>query len=137
MVFFTRFLNGLRSLGGLRLLGKARFVALVHRRPAQWLQVTAMTAMLVLALFGTFLTGRHCPPGDFLGAYNAEAYAWWRDGDFFTPPQWMPYLWGGYPAAASAQNSSWYLPVGLAAFVVPYGLWTASVLQVIHVVGGA
>jgi hypothetical protein len=81
--------------------------------------------------------GRLTFPWDFLGSYNTEAYAWWRDGSMLNPVEWMPQAWAGYPAAASLQNSAWYLPVGLAATFFTYNIHVATVVQVLHVAFGA
>ena len=94
-------------------------------------------AVLQALVFGGYYSGAMTAPWDFLGAYNAEAFAWWRDGSFFNPSQWMPYQWGGYPTAASLQNSGWYLPVGVVAWLVPFTIHAASALQAFHVAWGA
>lgn len=110
------------------------------RRPGalqEWLVVGAVLFVLQVLLFSEYYSGATTAPWDFLGAYNAEAFAWWRDGSFFQPTQWMPYQWGGYPAAASLQNSGWYLPVGVVAWLVPFTIHAASALQAFHVAWGA
>lgn len=103
-------------------------------------EITAAVALLVVLealVFGSWFSGTMVPPWDFLGSYNAEAFAWWRDGSFFSPLQWMPYVWGGYPAAASPQNSAFYLPVGLVSAVAPFTIHAAAALQALHVGLGA
>lgn len=94
-------------------------------------------ALLVVqaVVFHGYYRGSASPGGDFLGVYNNEAFAWWRDGGILHPPSWMPYVWGGYPAAASIQNSSWYLPAGLAS-LFGLDLHAAAVLQALHVALG-
>lgn len=110
------------------------------RRPGalqEWLSAGAVIVVLQAFLFWEYYSGVMAPPWDFFGAYNAEAFAWWRDGSFFEPTQWMPYQWGGYPAGASLQNSAWYLPVGIAESLAPFTIHAASALQALHVGLGA
>ncbi len=113
----------------------------LHRRWASRLSplvsAGALLAILVLLVFGDFVDGRSSPQFDFVGAYNAEAFAWWTDGSFFRPPEWMPYTWSGYPTAASLQNSAWYLPVGILANLTFFDIQAASLLYVLHVAFGA
>jgi hypothetical protein len=99
--------------------------------------VVAVLVVLEAILFSGYFSGALTANWDFLGSYNSEAFAWWHDGSFFQPPQWMPYLWGGYPAAASVQNSAWYLPVGAVAELVPFTIRAASAVQALHVALGA
>lgn len=111
----------------------------VRRRPVL---VEAITVGLVLVLlqivvFHGYYSGASVPPWDFTSHYTTEAYAWWHDGSFFRPPEWLPYLWGGYPGVVDLQNSSWYLPVGIASAVTTYDLQTAAVLSALHVALGA
>lgn len=101
------------------------------------LTVVALLAMLVRKVYIDYLRGTVSPGWDFLSHYTAEAYAWWHDGSFFSPPAWIPYAWGGYPGVADLQNSSWYLPVGLTAQLTAYDLRAAAVLSAAHVVLGA
>lgn len=98
--------------------------------------MTLLVAQQVL-LFGGYWSGALTPPWDFYGSYTAEAFAWWADGSFFDPPAWMPYQWGGYAAAASVQNSAWYLPVGATVVVGGPTVRVAAVLSALHVAGGA
>lgn len=110
------------------------------RRRALLREAAVVLAVLVVVqalVFGRYWTGAVVPPWDFQGSYTTEAFAWWRDGSFFRPVQWMPYLWGGYPGAAGLQNSSWYLPVGLMSAVTPYDQHAAAVLSGLHVAFGA
>lgn len=99
--------------------------------------VLGVLVALEVLVFHEYLTGRSIPPWDFLSHYNTEAYAWWRDGSFFSPPDWMPYLWGGYPGALNLQNSSWYLPVGITATLTTFDLHASAVLSALHVGFGA
>lgn len=101
--------------------------------PETGLVLGVLTALMLL-IFGDFLSGRTSPQFDFVGAYNAEAFAWWFDGSFFRPMEWAPYTWGGYPTVASLQNSAWYLPVGAVANLTFFDIHAASVLHVLHVV---
>lgn len=106
-------------------------------RAAEALVVVGMLVVLELVVFADHWSGEVTIPWDFVGTYNAEAFAWWADGGIVDPPQWMPYQWGGYPAAASVQNSASYLPVGLMATLVPFSLHAATVLHALHVAWGA
>ncbi|PVU82107.1 hypothetical protein DDP54_02760 [Cellulomonas sp. WB94] len=89
--------------------------------------------VLELLIFHDYFSGRSIVGWDFLSHYNTEAFAWWRDGTFFSPPQWMPYMWGGYPATLDLQNSSWYLPVGLMSAVTTFDLHASAILSALHV----
>lgn len=97
-----------------------------------------MLVGLELLLFWGYFAGTVSPaPDDFIGSYNNEPWAWWRDlapGDL---PDWVPYAWAGYPAAASIQNGSWYLPLGAMALLTPFSIHAAAVLQAIHIGVGA
>ncbi len=100
--------------------------------------VLGTLALLELAVFWSYFTGDVSPaPDDFIGSYNNEPLAWWRDLELGDAPDWVPYAWGGYPAAVSIQNGSWYIPLGLAALVSPYSIHAAAVLQALHVGFGA
>lgn len=92
---------------------------------------------LELLVFHEYFSGRSIPPWDFLSHYNTEAFAWWRDGSFFNPTPWMPYMWGGYPATLDLQNSSWYLPVGLMSAATTFDLHASATLSALHVGFGA
>lgn len=113
----------------------------LRTRPLGWLleafSVTAVVVTLEIIVFHEYFTGRSIPPADFLSSYNTEAFAWWRDGSFFQPPQWMAYMWGGYPGTLDLQNSSWYLPVGAISAVTSFDLHASAVLSALHVGFGA
>ncbi|WP_129590749.1 hypothetical protein [Sanguibacter massiliensis] len=96
----------------------------------------ALVALEAL-VFRRHWSGELTIPWDFTGTYNAEAFAWWEDGGLLHPQQWMPYQWGGYPAAASVQNSSDYLPVGLMSLVMPFSIHAATILHALHAALGA
>ena len=106
-----------------------------HLREA--LVVVPVLVLLEAVVFGSHYTGARTPPWDFWSHYTTEAYAWWHDGSFFRPAQWLPYLWGGYPSVTNVQNSSWYLPVGLADALAQYDQHAAAVVSALHVAGGA
>jgi len=99
--------------------------------------VAGLLISLQVLVFGGFLGGATIPQYDFMGSYNTEAFAWWRDGGFVAPPQWMSYMWGGYPGVSSLQNSSYYLPFGVVAAVVPFTLHASAVVSAMHVAFGA
>jgi len=124
--------------GKLGRLGNAR---LLRTRRTRWLHelvsVAGVVVVLEIAVFHEYFTGRSIPPWDFLAGYNTEAFAWWRDGSFFHPVQWTPYMWGGFPAADELQNSSWYLPVGAASALTSFDLHASAVLSALHVGFGA
>jgi hypothetical protein len=124
---------------GRAVLTRPRHVPAAVTRAARH-EITVVMLLLVAleaVVLGSYFSGTVTAPWDFLGSYNAEAFAWWHDGSFFSPPQWMPYVWGGYPAAASVQNSAFYLPVGLVSGLVPYTIHAATALQALHVGLGA
>lgn len=99
--------------------------------------VVVLLALPQLLVLLGYYRGDISPQFDFLGSYSTEAFAWWRDGGFFDPPQWMPYTWGGYPSGTALQSSAWYLPVGIAAELTDYSVRVAAVVQALHVVLGA
>lgn len=110
------------------------------RRRGYVLEVVAVLGtlfVLELLVFWAFFVGYASPQFDFIGSYNTEFYALWRDGSFFRPQEWTPYLWGGYPAAVSLQNSSYYLPVGILAQLTTYDIHAAAALHALHVAFGA
>ncbi len=95
--------------------------------------VALMVLGIQILMFSGYYRGLTSPTGDFLASYNTEVFAWWRDGGILSPPDWMPYTWGGFPAAAQVQNGGWYLPTGLMSGLTPYDIRAASVLQALHV----
>jgi hypothetical protein len=99
--------------------------------------VAGVVLTLEILVFAAFFSGAQIPQFDFVSGYNTEAFAWWRDGSFFAPPQWMPYLWGGYPSVSNLQNSSFYLPVGIVAAFVPFTLHASAAMSALHVAFGA
>jgi hypothetical protein len=116
--------------GGLRTLRRTRSTTAFTLVEAVALLVALVLIQVVV--FRGYYTGVASPAGDFLGLYSNEPAAWWRDGGIIDPPDWMPYVWGGYPAVASIQNSSWYLPVGLAT-VFGFDIHAAAVVQALQV----
>ena len=111
--------------------------AALRRVPAEAWIVLGVLLVQQAVLLGGYWSGAVTPPWDFYGSYNTEAFAWWHDGGFFDPPEWVPYLWGGYPAAASIQNSSWYLPVGVVAEAMPFTIHAAAIVAALHVALGS
>lgn len=110
------------------------------RRQGAWWQseafaVGAIVVAIQFLAFGGYYVGHTSPSGDFLASYNTEAFAWWRDGGIGSPPEWVPYTWGGFPAAAQVQNGSWYLPIGIFVAMGLYSISGAAVLQALHVAG--
>ena len=99
--------------------------------------MAAALIFLEILVFNDYFRGATSPTWDFANHYNTEAYAWWHDGSFFNPTEWLPYLWGGYPSTLNLQNSSFYLPVGLASFLAPFTLQASAILSASHVAFGA
>ncbi|MCW2539778.1 MAG: hypothetical protein JWN95_1503 [Frankiales bacterium] len=97
-------------------------------------------AVLVIAMqvtvFWGYWSGSKTPPWDFYGGYGSNAFAWWTDGSFFHPQEWMPYTFSGFPSSLDWQNSSWYLPVGIASLFRPYDLQCAAAVSALHVALG-
>lgn len=105
-----------------------------------WVRALIVSALLVVLQFATFIgnfTGQIAPQWDFYNQYNTEAWAWWRDGSFFEPTQWMPYAWGGFPSLLDVQNSSFYLPVGMMTLFGPFTIHASAILSALHVGFGA
>ncbi|TFD91859.1 hypothetical protein E3T61_07740 [Cryobacterium lactosi] len=109
----------------------------VHREVRRLSILFAIIASLEAIVFGRFFTGAAIPPWDFLGSYSTGAFAWWENGTFFNPSEWVPNSLAGYPAALSIQDSSWYLPVGVAAFFGPFTLQAAAIVAALHVALGS
>jgi len=108
-----------------------------RRRLAEVAFVAALLILLECLVFWGYFSGAYAPPWDFMGSYNTDAYAWWTEGSFFHPAEWISHAWGGYPAAASIQNSAWYLPVGLTALVTPFTIHASAALAALHYGFGA
>ena len=108
-----------------------------RRIAAEGLVVALTLLVLEIVVFNGYFRGITAPPWDFANHYNTEAYAWWHDGSFFRPADWLPYLWGGYPSTLNLQNSSFYLPVGLTALLTPFTLHASAILSAAHVGLGA
>lgn len=103
----------------------------------RWTHVALILIALEVSAFWGYFNGSTIPEWDFLGSYLTEAHAWWQRSGLFAPVEWMPYAWMGFPAAASLQNSAYYLPVGLASLAGPYTPWAAAVVSAIHAAWGA
>ena len=123
---------------------RTKWKAVTGRRRMLWgsrssnaLVVVGVLIVLEVLVFRSHFSGSNIPEFDFISAYNLEAYAWWHDGSFFAPTQWMPYMWGGYPSVSNLQNSSFYLPVGIVSSIVPFSLYASAVLSALHVGFGA
>ncbi|MFF2621520.1 hypothetical protein [Oerskovia jenensis] len=99
--------------------------------------VLVTLVVLERLVFLRYFDGETTPQWDFYNHYTTEAHAWWGDGSFFRPVEWLPYLWGGYPGVANLQNSSWYLPVGVVEALFGYTPQTAAVLSAVTVGFGA
>lgn len=110
-----------------------RRTARAHPRWAEACLVAVILVGLEALVFWSYFSGSGIPKFDFTAGYNVEAYAWWHDGSFFHPPQWMRYMYGGYPAVANVQNSSYYLPVGLTSWFTDFTLHASAVLSALHV----
>ncbi|GHS89810.1 hypothetical protein AGMMS50218_16900 [Actinomycetota bacterium] len=101
-----------------------------------WVEAAWVALVLVAIqalMFSGYYRGLRSPSGDFLASYNTEAFSWWRDGGMLNPQAWVPFTWGGFPAAAQVQNGSWYLPTGLMSLLTPYDISAAAVQQALHV----
>ena len=108
-----------------------------HPRVREASVVALLVIALELIIFRGYFSGSTIPEFDFMSGYNTEAYAWWNDGSFLAPTQWMPYLWGGYPSVSNLQNSSFYLPVGFASLFGGFTLHVSAALSALHVGAGA
>ena len=99
--------------------------------------VASILTALEVVVFGDYFSGRVIPQFDFVSGYTEEASAWWHDGNFFSPPQWMPYLWGGYPSVSNFQNSAFYIPVGVMTIFGSLNLTSFAFLSALQVAAGA
>ncbi|TFB91274.1 hypothetical protein E3O44_00320 [Cryobacterium algoricola] len=110
--------------------------ALGRTRVLHAFMLVGILIALEALVFRPYFDGESIPPWDFLGSYNTDAYSWWTQGSFFSPPEWISSVWGGYPAALVLQNSGWYLPVGMVSFFVPFSLHASAALSALHVAFG-
>jgi hypothetical protein len=85
--------------------------------------------ILTATTFSSYFLGFASPPWDFWGGFLTTANTWWSLGSFFAPPEYLPYLFGGFPAALGLQVGAWYLPVGILHSSVGFSPFTAAVLQ--------
>lgn len=115
---------------------KSKSVSLAKSRGFRLGILAAIVLALEFIVFRSYFYGSSIPPWDFLGSYNTDAYLWWTNGSFFDPIEWVPNVWGGYPAALILQNSGWYLPVGLVAAIIPFSLHASAALSAVHVAFG-
>ncbi len=104
-------------------------------RPREVLAIAAALIALETLVFWGYFSGASIPPWDFVN--QIDVFAWWNDGSFFHPVEWLPYAWGGYPGVLDIQNSSWYLPVGLASLFGPITLHAAAIVLALHVAFGS
>lgn len=109
---------------------------LMSARWSRGVLLGVLVAFLLLLMFRGYFSGSTIPPWDFLGGYNTDAYQWWTEGTFFSPLEWSPSAWGGFPVALNIQNSAWYLPVGIASAFGPFTLHSAAVVAALHVALG-
>lgn len=116
---------------------RTRIAGLFSSKRGQWAVAIAALIILDLVVFGTYFSGQRSPGWDFIGGGNPEGFAWWHDGGFFNPVQWMPYCWGGYPGTLHIHNGAWYVPIGLASAIHPFTIWASAVLSALHVAFGA
>lgn len=107
------------------------------RGVAQLGTLLAILVVLEFVVFGRYFTGESIPPWDFLGSYNTTAYLWWEKSSFFHPIDWIPNSLAGYPAALILQDSSWYIPVGIAALFGPFTLHASAIVAALHVAFGS
>lgn len=114
---------------------RARIFTSGHARAAEAVVVALVLATLQAVVYRGYYSGANIPEWDFI--MHANANAWWESGSFLHPVEWASGLWGGYPAAADLQNSSWYLPVGLVAAVTNYDFHGAAILIALHTAFGA
>jgi hypothetical protein len=98
--------------------------------------LATLVVVLELFLFRATILGAIVPPWDFMGSYNTDAYYWLAHGSFFSPVEWVPSTWAGYPGAAILQNSAWYLPATLVSAALPYTLHVAAALAAGHAAWG-
>jgi hypothetical protein len=90
-----------------------------------------------VSYFG-FYTGKDTPPWDFWGWSLADAHTWLLNGSFFRPIEYIPHLFGGYPAYLSIQNGSWFLPsIFIRVLTGNFGAHEAAVVQGLMVLFGS
>ncbi len=113
----------------------------VHRVVgSRWGRAAVLAVLLIVLewiVFRGYWSGAFIPPWDFIGSYTTDAFAWWTNGSFFAPPEWIPNAWAGYPSAVMLQNSAWYIPTGIISLFGPFTLHSAAILGALHVAFGS
>lgn len=128
------------ALRGGESLRLGRETGLSSRGAKRWLLEAAgpiLIVLVTLAVLREYLLGAAAPPWDFWSTYTTTAYSWWDLGSFFSPPEYLPYVFGGFPAYLAVQGSGWFLPVGLASVFGDYTPSTAVIVQLLTVAFGA
>lgn len=117
--------NLVRSLAG------SNFQHLISHLLRHKLSYVCVLALLFLTglTFSSYFLGFSSPPWDFWGGFLTTANSWWSLGSFFSPPEYLPYLFGGFPAALGLQVGAWYLPVGILHSIVGFSPFVAAALQ--------
>lgn len=92
--------------------------------------------LVPVVVFRQYLTGAKSPSWDFLGDYLTNAISWWNLGTFFSPANYIPYAFSGYPAYLSAQSSAWYFPYAVLDRLNLIASYPLAILQVLTIIFG-
>ena len=95
--------------------------------------VLLVLTLVNVLLFQQHYLGQATFPWDFIGGYHYQSVSWHLDSNWLRQSQYVPWGDGGFPAAWSLQNGSFYLPLSLLDVLrIPYTLYTATILQSLH-----
>lgn len=91
---------------------------------------------LFVIVFYENLVGRTSPSWDFLTGYLVTDFAWWHEGSFFNPVEFVPYAYSGLPGYLVGSTTTWYLPMGLLFYFDLFSIHSLVVLQVLTIYFG-
>lgn len=92
--------------------------------------------VLFLIVFYENLVGRTSPSWDFLTGYLITDFAWWHEGSFLDPVEFVPYAYSGVPGYLIGSTTTWYLPTGLLFYLNLFSIQSLVLLQIVTVYFG-
>ncbi len=87
-------------------------------------------------VFFDVLRGKTSPTWDFMTGYLVTDFAWWSEGGFFNPVEFIPYAHSGLPGYLVGSSTSWYIPMGIIFFFDLFSVKSLAILQVITIYFG-
>lgn len=92
--------------------------------------------ILNLFIFKQYWLGQESPHWDFIGGGMVEQFRFYKDGNFFNPPNWFPYAWFGIPEYQMLQDGAWFLPVTFTAEFLAWNPANAARVQALLILFG-